>query len=122
MVETAPDGGLILAATQRPFNAEDADHLQAAQRIAAAVAHLNPMHSSASAPAANPLPPLNGHHSMNLYEPRDMMWTGRVLTTIIPDQALYPDATNRFVVGRVGPPDDAWARDHGPRAHSAEDV
>ena len=58
VVEPAPDGGLVLAATTRPFKAEDPKHLDVAQRIAAAVAHLNVEHSSNGNTPANPWPPL----------------------------------------------------------------
>ena len=103
VVETAPDGGLFLAATLRPFKAEDADHFEAARRIAAAVAHLNVERPQGDAT----FPPYPGSHSCNLYEERDHRWLGKILTKITPDQRLYPDATNPHIVGRVGPPDGA---------------
>lgn len=103
VVETAPDGGLFLAATRKPFKVEEPSHLEAARRIAAAVAHLNVERSQGDPD----FPPWAGSYSFNLYEPRDRMWLGRILTTIIPDQSLYPDASNPHILGRIGPPDGA---------------
>lgn len=103
VVERAPDGGLFLAATLKPFRVEEPEHVAMARRIAAAVAHLN-----VERPQGNPVfPPWPGHHSCNYFEARDRMWLGRSLLKIIPDQVLYPDETSSVIVGRVGPPDDA---------------
>ena len=41
VVETTPDGGLLLAATTEPFSTDNPVHLEAAHRIAAVTSHLN---------------------------------------------------------------------------------
>jgi hypothetical protein len=41
VVEPAPDGGLILAATTEPFTVDNPVHLEAARKIGQATAHLN---------------------------------------------------------------------------------
>ena len=41
VVEAAPDGGLILAATTEPFKVDNPVHLEAARQIGRATAHLN---------------------------------------------------------------------------------